>query len=205
MMKKLLMISLILLCGMVTCTPLANGEPGDVLSGKNYAIWQIATYTNGTYPDGIIADLLENMGSLPTAYLANADIQEWVGWLRITLIQAFPGKIFPKDVYNAIVYTIDEYQYGTPKIADAHAAPTCTAGSLEITCTEDPTGADREPVLWRLVSGEYIEQDPTASGYTVSLADGTWTIAPLPAVGNLLVAWNDNFQSFPTMKLTVLP
>lgn len=195
--------TIISLCIFMVASLSIFAAPGDVLIGKNHAIWRIATYTNGTYPDGVVEDLLDNMAGLPTAYLANADIQEWVGWLRITLIQAFPGYIFPKDVYNAIVYAIDDYQYGTPYVVASHAAPTCTVNVDDIECDEDSTGADREPLLWRYVGGEFVEQDPVASGYTITLAAGTWTIGPLPSVGNLIVAWDDEFTSFPSMFLTI--
>jgi len=199
MMKRLLIT--ICLVSLIGCWLFA--EPGDVLIGRDKAIWQIATYTEEPFPDGLMAYILANMAAVPANYAADADIEEWVGWVRIEFAQIF-GVIFPKEVYNALIYAIDYYQYGTPQIAAHRAAPTCTAGVLEITCEEDPTGAERTPILWRHVDGTFIEQNPATAGYTVDLAAGIWTIGPLPAVGNLLVAWDDDFQSFPTFKMTVV-
>ena len=203
-MKRLVLT----LCIVSMLTTLIFADPGDVLVGRDKAIWQVATYqeNDGTppdFPDGLMAYILTNMAAVPSNYAADADIQEWVGWVRIEFAQIF-GVIFPKEVYNALVYAIDYYQYGTPQIAANRAAPACTAGAGQITCDDDPTGADRTPVLWRQVDGEFIEQDPNGvAPYTVELVDGTWTIATLPAIGNLIVAWDDEFQSFPTFKMTV--
>lgn len=186
-------------------------EPGDVLIGKNKALWRIATYKDTTpgsvFEDGVMAVILSNMESLPMSYVATADIQEWVSWTRIMLIQAFPTVVFPKEVYHALIYAIDYYHYGTPQIADNRASPSCVAGAGEITCDKDPLAAEgedgRTPVLWRVNGGEYTEQNPDASGYTIELAGDTWTIGPLPAVDGLIVAYDDEFQSFPTFPMTV--
>jgi len=180
-----------------------NADPGDTIVGKTHAIWRVATFSDATFADGIVAYMHTSMAAMPSAYLANADIQEWTGWLRITLIQAFPSNVFPQEVYNAIVYATDYYQYGTPQIKDAYAPPTCTVNVDDILCDENPTGDGREVLLWRYVSSEFVEQDPVASGYTIELAAGTWTIGPLPSVGNLVVAYDDNFTSFPTLFMTI--
>ena len=183
----------------LTFTMNVFAEPGDILVDRDKAIWLIATKTSEDYPDGIIENLLEKMAAIPEAYTAEADQQEWANWLKFDISLAFGGKIFNRSVYAAILYAVEGYNFGDPRIADERKAPNCTAGVGQITCDEDPTGAERPIRLWRYVSGEFMQQ--TLEGV---LSEGTWTFSGIPGgTGNLTLAYEDAFQSFPTVFLTV--
>jgi hypothetical protein len=173
------------------------------LYGKNKAVWQIATLVNGTFPSGIVAFLVANMDAVSVVYASSADIEEWTIWLRISLSQAFGAVMFPKEVYNEIVYSVENYEYGDPRVFAAKASPTCTAGTQQITCDEDPTDLGRNLLLWRIVNNEYVEQDPVALGYSMALDAGTWTISDVPANTDYIVSYDDDMASFPTFPMDV--
>lgn len=199
-MKKLLLISLILIIGL---TGGIYAAPGDMLVDRTKAIWLIATH-NTTYPDGIIDRLLDSMAVIPDAYVTSNDVQEWANWMKFDISLTFGGKIFHESVYTSILYTVEGYNYGDPRIQAEHASPICAVVGTNIECDEDPTSAGRGVLLWRYVGGEFVEQDPVASGYTITLDAGTWTIGPLPSVGNLVIAYDgDEFSSFPTLFMVI--
>ena len=195
-MKK---IAGFLICLTLCLSSVSLAAPGDTILDRDKAIWLIATQVNAAYPTGIIQNLLDKMDATPDAYTAEADQQEWANWLKFDISGAFGGKIFNREVYAAILYAVEGYHYGNPRIAADRAAPECTLGVNTITCAEDPTGAARDILIWRYNAGEFTEQ-PLAG----VLANGTWTFSPIPSgTGGLTLAYDDGFASFPTLFFTM--
>ena len=173
--------------------------PGDVLVDRNKAIWLIATMATTDYPDGILQNLLDKMAAIPDSYTAEADQQEWANWMKFDISLAFGGKIFNREVYSAILYAVEGYNYGDPRISANRAAPVCEVSGTSIVCEEDPTAEARSILLWRFVNGDFVEQELTGV-----LADGTWTFSPIPSgIGNLVLNYDDGLASFPTLFLAI--
>ncbi len=90
------------------------------------------------------------------------------------------------------------YNYGDAEIGDAYKSPiNATVNGSTITCSEDPNGTTRSVKLYKWDFVRFVEDSVTGT-----LAAGTWTFPSVPA-GSYVLAYDDNFASFPTAYLTV--
>lgn len=191
-MKKIL-ISLLLI-SVLLIPALSFAAPGDVVPDHQAAIWRIASHSTNQ-----LAGLLTAMNTLPEAYRANNSQSEWAVWLKIQIALDFSGKMYYGQVYTDVMDRIINYNYTGAEIAPEYAAPTCTVNGTNIECDEDPTGAARNIVIYRYISGEFIEQNLTGT-----LDTGTWTFGPIASgTTNITLAYADEFASFPCVFLAI--
>lgn len=187
-MKKLLIVTIIL----ILFTSAAFGAPDDILDDHINAIWLITAKTD------MLDILLTSMNAMPQGFRSIHNQNEWAIWLKLE-IAINPAKFFPPQVYTDVLNKIIGYNYETAEIADEYKAPEniqVTTG--QITCDEDPTGESRTVLLYKRVGLIFTEQ-----AITGNLDAGTWTFSSVPTGSNYVLAYSDNFQSFPTEYITV--
>jgi hypothetical protein len=157
----------------------------------NNCIWLIAAQAD------MLSGLITNMNAMPESYQASNSQTEWASWLKLNIAISL-DRIFYAQVYTEVLNKIIGYNYDNARIAEVYAPPSCTVVGSNIECDEDPTGESRTPLLWRRVSGKFTEQATTGM-----LDAETWTFSSVPAASFYVIAWSDNFQSLPTIYLTV--
>ncbi len=182
----------VILCSLILLSTFAFGDAGDVVADKENATWQIAAA-------GGMSTITTTMNGMPTGFHASSSPNIFVNWMQITFAQsASLAKSFPDEVYYLILDKIIGYNYDNARVPDWAAPPGNTAVvTTTITCDEDPTGANRDVLLYAWDFADFTE-----SAVVGSLAGGTWTFSGVSA-GNYVLAYDDGFVSLPTAYLTV--
>lgn len=188
-MKKILSISFLIF--LVTFSLPCFATEGDTPTDHINTLWLISAETD------VIDDLLTNMNAVPQAYAATHSQDDWVTWLKMEIAVSF-SKVYYHQVFVDILAKIVGYNYGNARIDTQYESPeNINSGTANtITCDEDPTGENRDVLLYKRVSGTFTEQ---AAG---ALATGTWTFSSVSA-GTLYILVYDDFASFPTEYITV--
>jgi hypothetical protein len=175
---------------------MASGEK--ITNKRINAQWQVAATLNmGNASNALLAA----MKAQPDGAYAEADMNEWLNWLKLTLgNDGSLAKWFPNAVYQGVLGKIQDYNYNATKVSDLFLPPENAAGgSGECSCDSDAYGDPARDVL--CFKWDFVDFTEQAAG---SEAGGTWTFSGL-ASGNYVLAFADyaTAESFPTTYLTV--
>jgi len=162
------------------------------------AQWQIAATLNMGNASNT---LLAAMKAQPDGAYAQANMNDWLNWLKLTLgNDASLAKWLPNEVYQGVIGKIKNYNYNATAVGDEFLPPkNPSGGSGQCTCDDDDIITPARDVLcfkWDFV--DFIEQDAGSE------AGGTWTFSSLTS-GNYVLVFSgyDTIENFPTGYLTV--
>jgi hypothetical protein len=159
------------------------GAQGDIVPISTNVLWQVSATLNMNNASN---PLLSAMDGMSVGYASHASMSEFAPWLKIELAQSGSmGKEFPNSIYNALIAMIIGYEYGVPSVDPQYLPPVCALDGSDIDCDEDPTGQDRNVLIFLWDFSNFTE------GAAGSLAGGVWTFSGLSAATNYVCAYAD--------------
>lgn len=170
---------------------------GDIITNNRIkAQWQIAATLNMGNANNV---LLSAMKTQPDGAYSQANMNDWMIWLRLELGKdGSLAKWFPTEVYAGVIAKIEGYNYHATKVGNLFLPPETPLGGVEECTCDSDAYASRTVKCWKW---DYVDFTEQAAG---SEAGGTWTFSSLTA-GNYVLAFDDALtaESFPTTYLTV--